>query len=224
MEQSPSWEANRFSASQEISHIFWNPKVHFHSDKCPPPVSIQSISPHPTCWRSILILSSHLRVGLPIGLFSSGFPNKTRYTPSHSPIRATCPSRSNSQSYHPNNNGWGVHITKLLYVVFSIPLLPRPSLAQIFSSTPVLKHPQPTFLPQCGRPRGKSWHSYIHCVDVTVYCFTSVLIHCIFDTIFVHEISYLFLVSSSVGDHTLYRCVTEWQIYVVQPVLNVTWT
>jgi len=27
MEQSPSWEANRFSASQEIPRILWNPKV-----------------------------------------------------------------------------------------------------------------------------------------------------------------------------------------------------
>ena len=29
MEQSRSWEANRFSASQEILHILWNPKVHY---------------------------------------------------------------------------------------------------------------------------------------------------------------------------------------------------
>jgi len=28
MEQSPSWEANRFSASQEIPRNLWNPKVH----------------------------------------------------------------------------------------------------------------------------------------------------------------------------------------------------
>ena len=28
MEQSPSWEANRFSDSQEIPHILWNPKIH----------------------------------------------------------------------------------------------------------------------------------------------------------------------------------------------------
>jgi hypothetical protein len=29
MEQSPSWEANSHSASQEISCILWNPKVHY---------------------------------------------------------------------------------------------------------------------------------------------------------------------------------------------------
>jgi hypothetical protein len=53
--------------------------------------SIQSIPPHPTSWRSILILSSHLRLGLPSGLFPSGFPTKTLYTPLPSPIHATCP-------------------------------------------------------------------------------------------------------------------------------------
>ena len=42
---------------------------------------IQSIYPHPTSWRSILILSTHLRLGLPNGLFPSGFPTKTLYTP-----------------------------------------------------------------------------------------------------------------------------------------------
>ena len=52
---------------------------------------IQSIYPHPTSWRSILISSTHLRLGLPSGLLPSGFPSKTLYTPISSPIRATCP-------------------------------------------------------------------------------------------------------------------------------------
>ena len=42
---------------------------------------IQSIYPHPTSWTSILILSTHLCLGLPSGLFPSGFPTKTLYTP-----------------------------------------------------------------------------------------------------------------------------------------------
>ena len=42
---------------------------------------IQSTYPHPISWGSILILSTHLRLGLPSGLFPSGFPIKNLYTP-----------------------------------------------------------------------------------------------------------------------------------------------
>ena len=67
MVQSRSWEANWFAASQEIPHISRNLKVHYRTHKRPPPVSIlgQPNPVHiPTSWRSILILSTHLRLGL----------------------------------------------------------------------------------------------------------------------------------------------------------------
>jgi hypothetical protein len=41
--------------------------------------SPQSIPPHPIFLRSILILSTHLRLGLPSGLFPSGFPTNILY-------------------------------------------------------------------------------------------------------------------------------------------------
>jgi len=53
--------------------------------------SIQYIPPHPTSRRYILILSSLIHLGLPSGLFPSGFPTKTLYAPLLSPTRGTCP-------------------------------------------------------------------------------------------------------------------------------------
>ena len=55
---------------------------------------IQSVYPHPTSWRSILILSTHLRLGLPSGFFPSDFPTKTLYTPSPHPYASRAQSIS----------------------------------------------------------------------------------------------------------------------------------
>ena len=46
---------------------------------------IYSIPPHSITGRSILILFSHLRLGLPSGFFPSDFRTKTLYTPLLSP-------------------------------------------------------------------------------------------------------------------------------------------
>jgi hypothetical protein len=76
MDQSPSWEANSFSASQEIPRILWNLDVHYHIHKSPPPVPILSqLSPirAPShVLKIILILSSHQRLGFTSGRLPSG--------------------------------------------------------------------------------------------------------------------------------------------------------
>ena len=97
MVQSPSWEANWFAASQEIPRISRNPKVHYRTQKCPPPVSILG-QPNPVHITTSHILEIRPNIihpstsRSPSGLFPSGFPTKTLYTTLSSHIRATCPS------------------------------------------------------------------------------------------------------------------------------------
>jgi hypothetical protein len=115
LQQSSSWEASRFLASQEIPHIWRNPKVHYRSHNNPPSVPIlRQIDPvhAPTAnfLKIHLILSFHLRLGLPSWLFLSSFPTETLYTilDSH-----TCYIPRPSHSYHfnpPKKIEWRVQI------------------------------------------------------------------------------------------------------------------
>ena len=95
MKQRSSSKDKRFSASQEMARILWNPKVHYSVCKSMPPVPIwakttQSMPPNPTSWASILV-SSHLSLGFLSGLFPIGFSTKTQHASFLAPVSATCP-------------------------------------------------------------------------------------------------------------------------------------
>jgi hypothetical protein len=90
MKQSPSLEANRFSASQEIPRILWNLKVYCRVLKCPPPVRI---------------LSQLSLVHTPTSHFLKIHLNIILYNPtclSSPPLTLHAPPLSFSRFYHPN--------------------------------------------------------------------------------------------------------------------------
>jgi hypothetical protein len=69
MEQSPSWEANSHSASQEFPRLLWNLTVYYRVYNSPPLVPILSqmnpVHTFPHYLPYIQILSCHLHLGLP---------------------------------------------------------------------------------------------------------------------------------------------------------------
>jgi hypothetical protein len=93
MEPSPSWEAANCAGAQELHSILWNPRfvtvfaraLHWSLASSR---SVQSIPSYPVSLRSILILFTHLRLGLPTGLFPSDFATNILYAFIFSPIHA----------------------------------------------------------------------------------------------------------------------------------------
>jgi hypothetical protein len=84
MAEGRSSETNSHSADQEIPRLLQNPKVHYLVHKSPPLVPIlshiNSVHTLPTCLlRSILILSFHLRRGLPSGLIQEEIKSRLNY-------------------------------------------------------------------------------------------------------------------------------------------------
>jgi hypothetical protein len=73
----------------------------------------EPVEPHSTVNRprSILIITSHLRLGLPSGLFLSGFRTKTLHTFLSPAMRATCPAHLTRLDLPNDIWEWGKYIT-----------------------------------------------------------------------------------------------------------------
>jgi len=131
MEQNPSWNADTRSASQESPRLLWKVKVHYRVHKNPSLDlnwnqinTVHTIIPRIT---SILILSSHLCLGLPSG--SSLQASWLHFCRHFSHFSCVLHALINLTLFEHHNNVWqGVLIMKLLIMQFSLLSSYSPSL------------------------------------------------------------------------------------------------
>jgi len=119
MDRSPSREVNPSSASQEIPRILWKLMVHFRAYTCPPPVPILSqINPVyvPPFLKIHLDIIPHLCLGLPSGLFPSGFSTNILFATFLASIRATHSAHIRKIFVYPNSVTGFFHIINLTSV------------------------------------------------------------------------------------------------------------
>jgi hypothetical protein len=150
MEQS-LWEAISSSASQEVPYICWNPLIHFYAHRIPPSepwaMLILFIPIYSVFWRSILLLSSHLHLGVTSGLLPSGSSNKTRYAPLLSPICAANPAYLILLDITRMFIGEVYRSCSSRYAVSSNPLVAYPTKSQIYSLAPPYSQTPSAFRP-----------------------------------------------------------------------------
>jgi len=96
MKQSHFWEGNSSLARQEIPRLLWNLRsitvfIEARHWILSWPMWIQSMPSHPVSWRSILILSSHLRQSFQNSVSVHVSPSKKLYTFRTSPVCTTFP-------------------------------------------------------------------------------------------------------------------------------------
>ena len=153
-----SWEANQFSASQEIPRTLLNPNVHHRIHKCPPPVlMLSNIDPAHALASHFLKIHLNIILTFTPGSYkwslSLRFPHQNPVNTSTLPIRGICPTLLILLDLIAQTILGEVYrsLSSSLSSFFPFPYSLAPLRPKYSPQYPILKHPQPTFLPHCRR-------------------------------------------------------------------------